>query len=70
VIENANPSLPGDSGSLWIDGSNRVVGLNFAGSSGRAIANPVSSVIEALGIDIDRGVTMHDLFAATGSLLL
>jgi hypothetical protein len=69
VIENANPSARGDSGSLWIDGSNRVVGLNFAGSAGRAIANPIAAVIDALDIDLDRGITMHHFLAATGSLL-
>ena len=69
VIENANPSALGDSGSLWIDGSNRVIGLNFAGSPGRAIANPIAAVIDALDIDLDHGITMHHFLATTGSLL-
>lgn len=69
VIEDGNPSARGDSGSLWIDRSHRVVGLNFAGSPGRSIANPIAAVIDALDIDIDRGVTMQHFLAATGALL-
>ncbi|MEV0177071.1 hypothetical protein AB0I00_38960 [Streptomyces sp. NPDC050803] len=68
VIENTDPSLPGDSGSLWIDGASRVVGLNFAGSEGMGIANPITAVVAALDIDIDRGISMHHFLAATGSL--
>jgi endonuclease G len=64
VIENGDPSAPGDSGSLWIDNANRVVGLNFAGSSGRAVANPIDAVIEALDINVDRGITMQHFLAA------
>lgn len=70
VIEDDNPSAPGDSGSLWIDQRRRVVGLNFAGSPGRAIANPIADVIAALSIDIDRGVTMQHFLAATAQHLL
>jgi hypothetical protein len=70
VIEDGNPSAPGDSGSLWIDQRRRVVGLNFAGSTGRAIANPIADVIAALSIDIDRGVTMQHFLAATAQHLL
>jgi hypothetical protein len=69
VIEDSNPSLPGDSGSLWVDDANRVIGLNFAGSSGRAIANRIRSVIQALDINFDRGVTMQAFVAATNTLL-
>jgi hypothetical protein len=69
VIENEIPSARGDSGSLWIDSSNRVIGLNFAGSPGRAIANPIASVLDTLEISLDRGITMHHFLAATTSLL-
>ena len=65
VIENGNPSAPGDSGSLWVDRSDRVVGLNFAGSPGRAIANPIGDVIGALDIDLDNGISMQHFLAAT-----
>lgn len=65
VIEDDNPSARGDSGSLWVDRSGRVVGLNFAGSPGRAIANPIGDVIDALDIDIDNGISMQHFLAAT-----
>ena len=52
VIEDTDPSLPGDSGSLWLDPANRVVGLNFAGSPGLAVANPIAAVLAALGVDL------------------
>jgi hypothetical protein len=52
VIENTDPSLPGDSGSLWLDQANRVVGLNFAGSPGLAVANPIAAVLAALGVHL------------------
>jgi len=46
----------GDSGSLWIsDDDHRIVGLHFAGDTGRALANPITSVVEALraeGVDL------------------
>jgi len=45
-----------DSGALWIsDDDGGVVGLHFAGSPGRALANPITAVIDALaekGIDL------------------
>jgi hypothetical protein len=69
ILENGDPSASGDSGSLWIDGSNRVVGLNFAGSPGLAAANPIAAVIDALDINFDRGITMHHFLAATYSIL-
>jgi hypothetical protein len=69
VIEDGTPSARGDSGSLWIDQSNRVIGLNFAGSARRAVANPIAAVIDALDIDMDIGIPMHHFVAATGSLL-
>lgn len=68
VIEDDQPSARGDSGSLWIDGSNRVVGLNFAGSPGLALANPITAVTAELDIDIDRGITMQHFLAATAAL--
>jgi len=52
VIEDTDPSLPGDSGSLWLDTANRVVGLNFAGSAGLAVANPIAAVLAALGVRV------------------
>ena len=53
-----NPSArfgaAGDSGSVVVDGSNRVVGLYFAGddSSGYGIANPIGPVLSALGVSL------------------
>lgn len=60
---------PGDSGSVWIDESNRVVGLLFAGSEGGALANPISAVLRALNINLRTGVTMQDFIAITSGLL-
>jgi len=72
LIEDGNQiSRKGDSGSVWIDDSNRVVGLNFAGSlSGDlGIANPISAVLQALNINLRVGVTMQDFIAVTSSIL-
>ena len=47
-------SRGGDSGSLIVNGSNRPVGLLFAGSSnGYTIANQIGDVLSALGVTID-----------------
>ncbi|MCH8287737.1 MAG: hypothetical protein IID12_01345, partial [Candidatus Marinimicrobia bacterium] len=48
-------SSGGDSGSLIVtnDGSNNPVGLLFAGSSTRTIANPIDSVLFRFGVTID-----------------
>jgi hypothetical protein len=45
---------PGDSGSVVVDGANRVVGLYFAGdaASGYGIANPIAPVLSALGVTL------------------
>jgi hypothetical protein len=45
-------SLPGDSGSLILDGDNKAVGLLFAGSNEYTVFNPIQSVCEHLGVDI------------------
>ena len=45
-------SGPGDSGSLAVDTENRAVGLLFAGSDLTTVFNPISSVREALGIEL------------------
>jgi hypothetical protein len=63
----------GDSGSIWIDDSNRVVGLLFAGevpSGERIFANPISAVLQALNINLRIGVTMQDFIAVTSNVLL
>jgi hypothetical protein len=58
VIEGDDVSLPGDSGSVWLNDRNEVIGLNFAGSASgdRADANPIPDVIAELGIQILPGV--------------
>jgi hypothetical protein len=45
----------GDSGSLIVtnDGNNHAVGLLFAGSSTRTIANPIGVVLDRFGVTID-----------------
>jgi PKD repeat protein len=47
----------GDSGSLIVteDASNRPVGLLFAGSATRTIANPIGPVLSRFGVTIDPG---------------
>jgi hypothetical protein len=47
----------GDSGSLIVtnDGNNHAVGLLFAGSSTRTIANPIGVVLNRFGVTIDGG---------------
>ena len=58
VIEGDAVSLPGDSGSVWVNERNEVIGLNFAGGSSgdRADANPIADVIADLGIQVLPGV--------------
>jgi hypothetical protein len=50
-------SAGGDSGSLIVsnDGNNHAVGLLFAGSSERTIANPIGVVLNRFGVTIDGG---------------
>jgi hypothetical protein len=45
---------PGDSGSVVVNGANRVVGLYFAGddSAGYGIANPIGPVLSTLGVGL------------------
>ncbi|MGD0621369.1 MAG: hypothetical protein ABSA82_02740 [Thermacetogeniaceae bacterium] len=45
-------SLPGDSGALILDKSNRAVGLLFAGSNEYTVFNPIQTVCDHLGVDI------------------
>jgi len=65
-------SLAGDSGSVWLDGANRVVGLNFAGDDDgkQANANPIGAVLDALNINLRVGITMHGFVAITTNVLL
>lgn len=69
VLEGSGPiSIPGDSGSAWLNEANEVIGLNFAGSSTRAIANHIDAVFAALDINLGPGMTAHDwqsLFTAS-----
>jgi hypothetical protein len=69
VLEGDGPiSIPGDSGSVWLNMSAEVIGLNFAGSTSRAIANHIDAVFAALEINLDPGMTQHDwqtLFTAS-----
>jgi hypothetical protein len=63
----------GDSGSIWIDDANRVVGLLFTGevpSGERMYANPISAVLQALNINLRIGVTMQNFIAVTSNILL
>lgn len=67
VLEGSQVSLPGDSGSVWVDENFNPVGLNFAGSSStRGIANPMTVVAEVLKINFGSGYTLLDqvVFAA------
>lgn len=60
VIEGPAPlSDFGDSGSVWIDDSNWLIGLHFAGSPGLAAANRMQAVVDTLGISI--GLSAFDL---------
>jgi hypothetical protein len=70
VIEDgSNVSRAGDSGSAWLDEANRVIGLNFAGSDGMGIANPIPAVLEELNVNCGSGVTQQDFLAITHSLI-
>jgi len=67
VIEGDPPiSASGDSGSVWIDDSNWLIGLHFAGSTGRALANPMQTVVDVLNISIGLGVL--DMLAIENAL--
>lgn len=72
VIENGNQvSLPGDSGSVWVDTGGNAIGLNFAGSGDgkRGNANPIASVLAALDVSLNVGVTMQEFVALNAMLL-
>jgi hypothetical protein len=60
VIDGDNISIPGDSGSVWVDDATHVVGLNFAGSAVHAIANHIDAVLEQLDINLNPGMTVQD----------
>ena len=60
VIDGNNISIPGDSGSVWVNSANEVVGLNFAGSSKRAIANHIDRVFAELDINLSPGMSVLD----------
>lgn len=45
-------SAGGDSGSVFLDSSNRVVGLLFAGGNGVTIFNPIKDVLDKLSVAI------------------
>lgn len=49
-IITTNMSAPGDSGSIVLNMRNNAVGLLFAGSSTITIMNPITSVLNALGV--------------------
>ncbi|MFD7630973.1 hypothetical protein ACFV7Q_33960 [Streptomyces sp. NPDC059851] len=59
----------GDSGSLVVDESNRIIGLVFAGADSHIICNQIAFVLAALDINLERGVRMHDFVAITAALL-
>lgn len=54
-ISDGNFSAGGDSGSLIVDSSKNPVGLLFAGSSTRTIANPIGEVMTRFGVTIGKG---------------
>lgn len=54
----------GDSGSIILNDKNQVIGLLFAGGGNLTMANKISDVINELNIDIDFGITLHDLYAS------
>ena len=62
----------GDSGSVWLDSSNRIVGLHWGGDSKNqsfAIASPIGYVMEELGISFRDGVSMQNFIAITQQML-
>ena len=52
LITGEGMSAPGDSGSIILNEDNKVVGLLYAGSDTLTIANKISDVISALGIEV------------------
>jgi len=70
IIEGTDASLPGDSGSLWVDDAGRAVGLNFAGSGGkRAIANRIDAVLVELDVNLTRGITQQAVVATMSATM-
>lgn len=63
-------SRPGDSGSFWLsEGSNRAIGLHFAGSDlpERALAIDMQQVLDALGVDLVTRAAAEIRAAPTGT---
>lgn len=53
-------SAGGDSGSLIVTINNEPVGLLFAGSSTRTIANPIGPVLDRFGVTVDDGMGSYE----------
>lgn len=70
IVIDGSVSAPGDSGSVWLNEADEVVGLNFAGSSSRAIANHIALVFAALDINLNPGITAHDSKTLVAASLL
>ncbi len=63
-IEGEGVTDTGDSGSVWLNDRNEVIGLNFAGrDSDLAFANPIADVLAELGITILPGVPDYVILA-------
>lgn len=71
-IEGTNVSLPGDSGSVWIDDQQQAIGLNFAGNDDgtMAAANQFSVVVSTLNFNLKSGITMQDFVSIANLELL
>lgn len=71
-IEGTNVSLPGDSGSVWIDDEHQAIGLNFAGNDDgtMAAANQFSVVVSTLNFNLKSGITMQDFISIANLELL
>jgi hypothetical protein len=50
--KSAQFSDHGDSGSVVVDGANKVVGLLFGGSSAATYANPIQNVLDELNVNL------------------
>jgi hypothetical protein len=53
---NASFGEKGDSGSVVVDDSRRIVGLYFAGGGGFGVANPIAAVLTELNISVCTGL--------------
>jgi hypothetical protein len=52
TAQSAQFSDHGDSGSVVVDGANKVIGLLFGGSSAATYANPIQFVLDELNVDL------------------